>query len=79
METNKAFCSKCNNKVDYTAKKQLDSFEIRGQTFYYFETSAYCAECGEEVYVPAINDLNCTVRENIYFEYRDENKENKNG
>ena len=77
MEIKKAFCSECGDKVDYTTRKHLDSFEVRGQTFHYYEVVACCAECGKEVYVPAIHDLNCLVRENIYLEYKNENEENK--
>lgn len=40
--------------------------DIRGISFSYVEQTAYCSECGEEVYVPEINDLNVIAREDAY-------------
>jgi hypothetical protein len=62
-----AFCIKCGRKQKYVTKSCSDTFSVRGVDVSYWELSAYCAECGDEVYVPEIHDLNCGARESAYF------------
>lgn len=62
-----AFCTDCGCKRDYkriTVKKA--ECDVRGVQFSYTKTRAICGKCGEEVYVPQINDSNALLREAAY-------------
>ena len=39
---------------------------IRGIAITYDELVAYCSNCGEELYVPEINDANAAARKGAY-------------
>ena len=60
------FCPHCNHKVVYSASSECVETTIRGTSFSYVELSAHCTECGEEVYVPEINDSNVASRSEAY-------------
>lgn len=67
MSTNNiSYCINCNEKTEYEVKAQRISMTVRGTNFSYVEQIAYCKKCGEEVYVPDINDLNVSSREEAY-------------
>ena len=65
-EEKPAFCIGCGKKTKYIVKSSREEITIRGVTFTYVEQCAYCADCGEEVYVPEINDRNADAREEAY-------------
>ena len=67
-EEKPAFCIGCGKKTNYTVKSSREEITVRGITFTYVEQCAYCVDCGEEVYVPEINDLNAEAREEAYRE-----------
>lgn len=62
------YCIHCDapvDRIDYSAK--LETFEVKGGTVItYVKVSAYCRECGMELYVPEINDMNKLSRDNAY-------------
>lgn len=62
------YCIHCDafvDRIDYRAK--LETFEVKGGTVITcVEVSAYCRECGMELYVPEINDMNVLSRDNAY-------------
>lgn len=64
--TNKAYCINCGEKCPYEIKTAMEEITIRGTTFSYSEQTAFCSVCGEEIYVPEINDLNAQAREDSY-------------
>lgn len=67
MNTNNTvYCINCDKKNTYYLKSQRVNMDIRGIFFGCVEQTAYCSECGEEVYVPEINDLNVIAREDAY-------------
>ncbi len=63
---NTAYCVNCDSHTRYQVKSQEIDITVRGTKFGYIEQLAYCCECGEEVYVPEINDRNATSRENAF-------------
>lgn len=63
---NITFCINCGEKTEYIVKSQRVDMSVRGIEFSYVEHTAYCSVCGEEVYVPEINDLNVASREEAY-------------
>lgn len=65
---NTAFCIACGAKKTYTVKSRREDITVRGTCFSYVEQTAYCESCGEEVYIPEINDLNVQAREDAYRE-----------
>ena len=65
----KAYCINCDKKQSYYIIKFSQKVTVRGTTFYYLETKAYCSECGEEIYVPEINDINVQARKDAYNSY----------
>lgn len=52
-----AFCANCNKKVDYSIRKYIIQ-EYKGQLVNVEENIAVCDECGEDIFVPAIEDDN---------------------
>ena len=67
MEKDTVFCINCGCKQKYIVKSQIDSLNVRNVEFTYIEKTAHCSKCENEVYVPEINDYNCTARETAYF------------
>lgn len=66
MNTNTVYCINCDEKTTYTVKCERVEMAVRGISFSYVEHTAYCSVCGEELYVPEINDLNVVSREEAY-------------
>lgn len=60
-------CMNCCKGVTYSLKAEKVKDTIRGVEFEYVELKAICDGCGEEIYVPAINDWNCLSRENGFY------------
>lgn len=63
-----AFCINCDKKVKYRVESCQKKTTVRGIEFSYVEETAFCAECGEEVYVADVNDFNVKSREDVYRE-----------
>lgn len=57
-----AFCIHCGRKQRFHIRSTDVSIQIRGDDIHYSEKSAYCAVCGEELYVPRLNDVNAHAR-----------------
>ena len=67
MPNNKAtFCTHCGCDVSYSLDSTRESVMVRGLEFSYVEMHAYCNECGNQVYVPDVNDENVRAREEGY-------------
>lgn len=60
------YCITCNKKTAYIVKYKQAEMKIRGTAFKYLERTAYCPVCGEDLYVPEINDLNAMSRKESY-------------
>lgn len=65
-ERKEAYCINCGLKNTYTVKTTREEMTVRGTTFSYLEDTAYCSVCGEEIYVPEINDRNVQAQEDAY-------------
>ena len=63
---NMPYCVSCGKNVEYSLFSRIVEITIRGTTFKYSEVFACCKECGEEIYIPEINDSNVTAREEAY-------------
>ena len=64
------FCINCGQECTYSEKTIQKNVFVRGLLFSYPERCAFCTACGEEVYVPAINDANVQSREVAYKKAR---------
>lgn len=62
----KVYCINCDAETEYTVGSERVNIQIRGIGIDYVEFVAHCAVCGEEVYVPEINDLNVLSRSVAY-------------
>ena len=62
----KVYCIHCGEMQEYKRKVSREEMTVRGTAFRYLEQAAFCTECGEEVYVPEINDRNAEARECAY-------------
>ena len=62
----RVFCINCGKKLPFIVKMAQKDISVRGIAFSYHEQSAYCIDCGREVYVPIINDNNVSARERAY-------------
>lgn len=72
-----AFCPQCGKNIPYSRVTRPQWVTIRGTTFSYGERLALCPECGEEVYVAAVSDLNVRTREQAYFRALESSREKK--
>lgn len=63
-----AFCINCGCISKYRSVMEEAEAEVRGVQFSYTEMLAICEKCGEELYVPEINDSNAQAREDAYRE-----------
>ena len=61
------FCLNCGCKQPCEEQAAPRTITARGRTFSYIHKRAVCTECGEEVYVPRINDENVLARLDAYF------------
>lgn len=59
-----AFCINCDCKRPYRVNQRLVKFRYRKKGVYvmFKELYAVCENCGEELYVPDINDINAHER-----------------
>lgn len=66
MSNNIGFCIECSKEVMYNIKTERVKLNVRGLEFSCIEHSAICKECGNEIYVPEVNDANVDAREDGY-------------
>ncbi len=64
--TSTVYCIKCGCERPYSVASSREEISIKGVVFSAVLMSAHCRECGEEVYVPEINDENVKSREAEY-------------
>ena len=70
MEEKLVFCENCRDDTGYVVEERKLTGNIRGVQYHYNGWEARCKECGELIYVPAINDDNLTA---LYDVYREKN------
>lgn len=58
----RAYCICCGGFRRVRIKQKPTKFSTNGLSLAYDERSAYCRCCGNEVYVPEVNDENCAAR-----------------
>lgn len=63
-----AYCENCNKDVPFYLSQYKRRTRVRGIPISYDHTVAVCTECREEVYSPAVNDMNVEARELAYME-----------
>lgn len=73
LRLHQEFCVKCGKKRSYHVSRHQDRITVRGIEFVYPEYVAHCAACGERIYVPTVNDMNCEIRERYYKEAKQKN------
>ena len=64
-----AYCINCNDRTKYITKVCDREITVKGISFKYVHHSAYCSECGQEVYVPDINDQNAEERTDGFYRF----------
>lgn len=64
--TSTAFCLTCGCRRAFKKIAARAETEVREIKFSFIETMAICSECGEELYVPEVNDENAQAREDAY-------------
>jgi hypothetical protein len=60
------FCIYCRKPVEYEECLNSDTFFVRGIKVDYNRVSALCRNCGGEIYIPELHDLNCMNRSEAY-------------
>lgn len=65
-----AFCLNCGCNRGFTKITMRTEAEIRSTKFNFVEVHAVCTECGEEMYVPEVNDENTRTRAEAYQKSR---------
>ena len=71
MNTNKAFCEKCRDDVEFIETSEQMGGTIKGETYQYVGKTARCVNCDAELYVPEFLEYNLDV---LYDIFRKENK-----
>ena len=61
-----AYCISCDEKTEYIVKACKRDIIVKGVAFSYVHQTAYCTKCGDELFVPEINDENVQSREDAY-------------
>ena len=67
MTKERAYCIACGQEQPYTTWQNMETCTHKGLQFLVPILHAHCTVCGEEVYVPEINDQNVHARESYYF------------
>ncbi len=70
MSTQIVFCPECRQDTTYTTKERKESAELKGEIYEFTALTAYCAQCGAEVYVAELEDANLKA---LYDAYRQNN------
>ena len=60
------FCPECRQDVRFSVKEKPDSAELKGEVYEFISNTAYCDECGTEVYAPEIEDENLKALYDVY-------------
>ena len=60
------YCINCMEKVDYKTETVAVDMDIDGVCYRFEEEHAFCEKCGEEIYVPEINDANVARNNKAY-------------
>ena len=71
-------CSKCRKRVSYHICKHPEKTIIKDTEICYDEFYGICDECGQEIYVPGLDDYNEEQIENTYREKKNLIKVMKN-
>ena len=72
MET---FCHNCDKFVNVKLKDRMVKIPFARdveETIWCLEFYVVCDECGEELYLPCVNDINCLLREREIYRARKE-------
>lgn len=75
----KVFCVQCYDSEEYELESSIEVASVREVTFPFLETRARCKNCGQLVYVPAINDKNVYERHKAYYKALEEQMKNTKG
>lgn len=60
------FCCRCEKYVAAKKRSELRTITHKNVIFEYLHHYAYCPHCGENVYVPELNDLNVEQKIKAY-------------
>lgn len=63
----KRFCEVCNKETPSVTELVQETRTVRGITFFYYRTAAYCDICGIEVYDPTLHDAGVEACQAAYF------------
>jgi putative zinc finger/helix-turn-helix YgiT family protein len=70
MNRQTVFCPECRQDVIYVVKEKRESAELKGDLYEFMAQIAYCEQCGQEVFVPELEDVNL---KELYDTYRQKN------
>ena len=60
-ERRQDFCTECRRNTEYTFKKIIEKNIIKDKEYEFILTTAVCKECGEEMSIPGLIDLNIII------------------
>ena len=74
QDGSKVLCLCCGKEQNYYIIRRMARMKTRGVTFTAPEYVACCLNCKQEVYVPAVNDINVSVRNRYYNEAKEKHE-----
>ena len=66
QEKTMVYCPTCRKRMSYDLSTRTVPVEVKGVKFKYPEQYAECPVCCQELYVPVVNDINCSTRQRYY-------------
>lgn len=66
MTKKRAYCIACGQEQPYSTSSTMETLTHKGIQFTVPIIHAHCTVCGDEVYVPEVNDVNVYTREAAY-------------
>lgn len=71
MSKKLVFCENCRKDVQYKLNEVCITATLKEREYSYIGKEAYCTSCGEQIYVPKVNDTNLRALYDVYREKND--------
>jgi len=67
----KEFCENCRDLTNYMIKEEYKNKVVDGEMVWCKTIVAYCNDCGSEMFIPELRDLNLKILKETYNEIKE--------